>query len=268
VATGYGRGGKARKSQAGRAGLWPWAIGVLVCASLVWAAGAQREFDRARARQGGALPIPTAAAPSRRPTMRPKIAGLTQHYTVHWGDTLSEIAVEYGTDSSTLISLNHLSADGSVQTGQRLIVPMERASATADPATGANEGAVATLLTKEARVAGLDPALLKAVAWEESRWQMAAYSPIGAIGLMQLMPDTASWVGRALLGRALNPQNLRDNVAGGAALLKYDLGLFGDTWTALAAYNEGATAVLTEGVSGDAASSASQVLALTAQFSG
>jgi soluble lytic murein transglycosylase-like protein len=266
VAPGYGRGGTARKKWAKRAGLWLWAIGVLLCVALAWATVRQREFDRARIPQSGASPVRTAAAAPGRAAARAKIAGVVLRYTVRWGDTLSGIAAEYGTDGPTLVSLNHLPADGSVQTGQRLVIPVERASETADAATGANEGAVATLLTKEARAAGLDPALLKAVAWQESGWQMEAYSPAGAIGLMQLMPDTADWVGSALLGRALNPQNMRDNVEGGAALLKYDLGLFGDTWTALAAYNEGATAVLTEGVSGDAASYASQVLALSAQF--
>src|SRR5207248_1210361 len=98
------------------------------------------------------------------------------------------------------------------------------------------------------------------------RWRMDACSPAGAIGMMQLMPDTAKWVGTALLGRPLDPTILQDNIVAGVALLKYDLRLFGDTWLALAAYNERATAVQTEGVSGDAAHYASDVLTLTARF--
>ena len=42
-----------------------------------------------------------------------------------------------------------------------------------------------------------------------------------AIGVMQLMPETARWIGRDLLGRSLDPRDVNDNIEGGVAFLKW-----------------------------------------------
>jgi soluble lytic murein transglycosylase-like protein len=84
---------------------------------------------------------------------------------------------------------------------------------------------------------GVDPILVRAVAWQESRFRGSAVSPKGAIGMMQLMPGTASWLG-------VNPHNPRDNIFGGVAYLSTLLDRFGgDVRLALAAYNAGPEAV-------------------------
>ena len=86
------------------------------------------------------------------------------------------------------------------------------------------------------------PALLHAVIATESRYNIEALSPRGAIGLMQLMPDTALRFG------APDPYNPRDNVLAGANYLKFLLKLFGnDVELTLAAYNAGHNAVLRAG---------------------
>lgn len=86
------------------------------------------------------------------------------------------------------------------------------------------------------------PALLHAVIATESRYDSDALSPRGAIGLMQLMPDTALRFG------APDPYNPRDNVLAGANYLKFLLKLFGnDIELTLAAYNAGHNAVLRAG---------------------
>jgi soluble lytic murein transglycosylase-like protein len=92
-------------------------------------------------------------------------------------------------------------------------------------------------VTEAATKYGVDPILVRAVAWQESRFRGSAVSPKGAIGVMQLMPGTASWLG-------VNPHNPRDNIFGGVAYLSTLLDRFGgDVRLALAAYNAGPEAV-------------------------
>ena len=84
-----------------------------------------------------------------------------------------------------------------------------------------------------ATAANISPALLAALVWQESRWNPAAVSPKGAVGLAQLMPGTARDLG-------VNPANPIQNLVGGARYLRYLLNEFnGDVERALAAYNAG-----------------------------
>jgi soluble lytic murein transglycosylase-like protein len=56
----------------------------------------------------------------------------------------------------------------------------------------------------------LSPALIAAVAWQESHWRQDAASPRGALGVMQLMPATAQGLG-------VDRTTLSGNIDGGAA---------------------------------------------------
>lgn len=79
----------------------------------------------------------------------------------------------------------------------------------------------------------LSPALLEAVAWQESRWNPVAVSPAGARGLAQLMPATARMLG-------VDPDDPLANLEGGARYLRQQLDAFdGNLEKALAAYNAG-----------------------------
>ncbi len=84
----------------------------------------------------------------------------------------------------------------------------------------------------------LSPALIDAVAWQESRYNAAAVSPKGAVGIMQLMPGTA----QAL---HVDPRDPVANIYGGAAYLRQLIDRFdGRIDLALAAYNAGPGAVV------------------------
>jgi soluble lytic murein transglycosylase len=90
---------------------------------------------------------------------------------------------------------------------------------------------------------GLDPALLAAVIYRESKFDPNAVSSSGAVGLMQLLPDTAKGIAQYTGGSKFRVQDLYDpeiNVRYGAFYLKRLLGKYdGDVRLALAAYNAG-----------------------------
>ena len=93
-----------------------------------------------------------------------------------------------------------------------------------------------------ARMDGLDPDLIKAVAMVESGFDPSAVSPKGAMGLMQLMPATAAQYD------VQDPLDPYESLRAGSRHLRVLLdGFDGNVTLALAAYNAGAGAVRRHG---------------------
>ncbi|WP_448621086.1 transglycosylase SLT domain-containing protein [Geodermatophilus sp. URMC 65] len=116
----------------------------------------------------------------------------------------------------------------------RRVLPAESASAGSGAAAGASLCGVpyADLFTRAGSRYGVDPALLAAVAQQESGFDVSAVSPAGAQGLMQFMPGTARGLG-------VDPFDPASAVDGAARYLADLTRQFGSTELGLAAYNAG-----------------------------
>ncbi len=114
----------------------------------------------------------------------------------------------------------------------------------ANPSSAALAGKpYAKLIENAAREASLDPALVHAVISVESAYNATARSPKGAIGLMQIMPDTALRYGVSDPARTLE-----GNLKAGTLYLRDLMRLFkGRIELVLAAYNAGENAVIRHG---------------------
>ncbi len=93
------------------------------------------------------------------------------------------------------------------------------------------------LIRRASRRHGVPAALVKAVIHAESAFYPRAVSPMGAMGLMQLMPATAQLLGVA------KPFHASQNVQGGTRYLRSLHDRYGNWTHTLAAYNAGPTAV-------------------------
>jgi|SRR5579883_1659885 len=121
---------------------------------------------------------------------------------------------------------------------------IEPAAVIAAPAGAPPEGGsdsskgINGLVESVAAQTSLSPLLIHSVIQVESNYNPNAISPKGALGLMQLIPETARRFG---VTDAFNPL---ENIQGGARYLKYLLDLFNNDYSlALAAYNAGEAAV-------------------------
>ncbi|MBX5482498.1 MAG: lytic transglycosylase domain-containing protein [Myxococcaceae bacterium] len=101
---------------------------------------------------------------------------------------------------------------------------------------------IAVAIIREAHAHDIDPLLVVAVIRIESAFDNYAVSPVGAMGLMQLMPDTGRWLMQRRgekLGRRTNLFDSELNIEMGTAYLAELIEQFGTLERALVAYNAG-----------------------------
>jgi soluble lytic murein transglycosylase len=101
------------------------------------------------------------------------------------------------------------------------------------------------IIKQQAKEKGLDPALVAAVIYEESRFRPQT-SHAGAEGLMQILPDTANFIAQRSGGTQFEVKDLGSpqiNIQYGTWYLRYLIQQYGNEDIAIAAYNAGETNV-------------------------
>jgi len=205
--------------------------------------------------------IDLASAPPGSPAAAP--APEAAVHVVARGENLTRIARHYGVTVTAIVQANGIANPSLIFGGQRLTIPGAPAAA-APPAPAAPQAApmspwmaarvaerdaVRQVIVEEANRYGVPVPFALAVAWQESGWQQGVVSHAGAVGVMQLMPATAVWVGDAMLGEPVAINDMRHNVRGGVRLLAHYLARYGgDRDHVLAAYYQDQSAVDRHGI--------------------
>ncbi|MHB1535125.1 MAG: lytic transglycosylase domain-containing protein [Acidimicrobiales bacterium] len=198
-------------------------------------------------------------------------------YVVQPGDSLWRISGEYHLTVAQLAAANDMQASDLLLIGRRLVIPGTESSTVAaaslasaftgagSPASGSpgafcseftpqsepygvlpyplaydpSELAIRPYFVEWANAYGVSPALVEAIAWQESGWQEGVVSSADAIGVGQLLPSTASFVSQSL-GEYLNINSTSDNIRMSAAYLAYLQRVEGgNLCRTIAAYYEG-----------------------------
>jgi LysM repeat protein len=166
-------------------------------------------------------------------------------YVVVEGDTLSHLAVRFDTSVDQLRLANGLETD-LIVIGRELVIPGSAPAAVVEgptvqvPKRRPDDPALEAIFDEMASAEGVDPGVVKALAWAESSWIQDARSPAGATGVMQLMPGTMSWLESSIFGQDLNEDvSVYDNVKAGVRYLRIMQDQMGSPQMALVAYYQG-----------------------------
>lgn len=124
---------------------------------------------------------------------------------------------------------------------------------------------VRRIIVAKAKRYGVPPEVALAVAWQESGWQQPMRSSAGALGVMQVMPATGTWM-EQYVGRDLNLRGTYDNITAGVILL-HVLRKQTNGRNAIAAYYQGLKAVRKHGFFGETELYVASVLAIQRRIS-
>jgi LysM repeat protein len=208
-------------------------------------------------------------------------------YVVQPGDTLSAIAARAGTSVAELAAANGIDPNAPLLSGSALKLsgaspePTQSGTSSAEAAQAAEGSSGAppyptaeTVSASEvgaiAAENGVPPSLAEAIAYQESGFNNDLTSSADARGVMQIMPETWSWIGRELAGPPpLAPASAASNVRGGVLFLHSLLNeTGGDPALAAAGYYQGLPSVRQEGEAPSTEEYVGNVLALQHQFGG
>jgi LysM repeat protein len=174
----------------------------------------------------------------------------TEH-RVEAGDTVSGLAVRFGTTITDLVSANGIEDPDRIYTGADLRIPTSGGGGTSGSGGSSpvaeHRQYLDGVFDRWAEANGVRPSLLKAICYHESGWQADVVSSAGAVGVCQIMPGTADHL-RSLIGVELDPNDPEDSIRMGARYLRWLLAQSGwDVEYALAGYYQGFASVRSNG---------------------
>ena len=195
--------------------------------------------------------------------------GPARSHVVRSGETLSHLAVRYGTTSAAIRQANGMSSS-TIYIGKRLRIPggstgsvpttnaghripgEVRASVAQNRAILASrshpsKAQVRKLVAATARKHGVSPSLAVAVAYHESGFQQRVVSGVNAIGVMQVLPSTGRVLGKQH-GMRLDLLDTRDNITAGVLLLRQLQRSTGSSDKTLAGYYQGLGSIARKGL--------------------
>jgi LysM repeat protein len=210
----------------------------------------------------------------------------TIYHTVVPGDTLDAIAARYHVKPMTIARRNQLASSLIVVLGQRLAIPHRFTSHTSSRPPG-SDGATGTALHDRAYLAhraepsqdqvgslirstsarwSVDPRLALAISWQESGLNMREVSPVDAIGAMQIMRYTGTYVSEDVAHRNLDLYDAQDNITAGVALLAVLTHEASSTRQAVAGYYQGLQSVRDHGMYASTKQYVADVMALRQRY--
>jgi soluble lytic murein transglycosylase-like protein len=161
-------------------------------------------------------------------------------HTVEPGESLWSIAAEDGLTVEELAAANGLSPDAQLVAGATVLIPPAGGAASTAPPHPTDEIVTPEQVASVAAEEGMSAPLVQSIAWNESAFHNAAVSGAGARGMMQIMPDTWTFIVDQLAEQPLDPASAIDNVRAGVIYLHYLYHLKGDDGdAAVASYYQG-----------------------------
>lgn len=230
----------------------------------------------------------TLAVPAPPQPAGPKTVITEVRHKVVVGDTLIGLAQRYHVSPSSIAARNHLPRSLVVMLGTTLVIPVPHQVSATPPqrhypaavtAAAAQHRAemsrravpshaqMRNIIAATARKLGVDPALALAVSWQEAGFNQRMVSAADAIGAMQVVPSTGSFVSRYIVGRHLDLLDAHDNAIAGVALLR-NLLRAAPVDQAVAGYYQGLGSVRSRGMYADTKAYVANVLALRDRFKG
>ncbi|HVV75529.1 MAG TPA: LysM peptidoglycan-binding domain-containing protein [Mycobacteriales bacterium] len=206
------------------------------------------------------------------------------HTVVRWhtvvvGDTVNGLAARYHVKPATIARRNHLPKSLVIMLGQRLAIPQHvrgrvdhvgasivRERRYLEHRSEPSRDEVPHLIRAIAARWHLDPRLALAIAWQESGFNMREVSPVGAIGTMQVMPYTGSYVSSVVVHRDLDLYDASDNITAGVALLSVLTHEARSERQAVAGYYQGLQSVRDHGMYRSTKQYVANVMALRGTF--
>ncbi len=179
-------------------------------------------------------------------------------YIIQPGDTLSHIAIRFDITVGEIKSANGLDSD-LIIAGHTIVIPGHTATDPGPVAASApaptydmptapieipserpQSPEIEAMIDELATAEGVDPGVVKSIAWIESGFDQGVQSHAGAVGVMQLMPGTMEWLETDIFGQELNEDvSAYDNIKAGAFLLGLLQRQTGSQELAVAAYYQG-----------------------------